>query len=287
MFGAAEPLSKLPLLADIGRIPGTLGALAEPDIQAAFKALGDAEKANALWRRGVARVNHQGMAMGFPIFSVLARGGAPLDNVGAALRGTKGLAKDLFKQPERVIEYLERTVPVSIQDSVAIADAANCPVIMMPLHRGADGWMSEEHFIKFYWRYMRQVLLGQIENGLVPCFFVEGGYNTRLEIIADVPKGKVIWFFDKTDIFKAKEVLGSHCCIMGNLPASLLVTASADDVKAHCRKLIETVGIGGGYILAPGATSNSSKIENLNAMLEAAKEYGVYRKERSIDYEQP
>jgi uroporphyrinogen-III decarboxylase len=147
---------------------------------------------------------------------------------------------------------------------------------MMPLHRGADGWMSEEQFLKFYWPYMRQVLMGQIENGLVPCFFVEGSYNSRLKIIADVPKGKVIWFFDQTDIFKAKEVLGNHCCIMGNVPVSLLVTSSASEVKAHCRKLIEKVGLGGGYILAPGATSNDAKIENLNAMLEAAKAYGVY-----------
>lgn len=276
MYGAAEPLSELPPLAAIGTKPGTFGAFATPAIKAAFKAMADAEEINGRCRQRIARVHHQGMAMGFPLFGTLVLGGAPLDNVGAALRGTRGLSLDLFKQPDRLIEYLERTVPISIRDSVAIADATNCPIAMMPLHRGADGWMSEEQFLKFYWPYMRQVLMGQIENGLVPCFFVEGSYNSRLEIIADVPKGKVIWFFDQTDIFKAKEVLGNHCCIMGNVPVSLLVTSSASEVKAHCRKLIEKVGLGGGYILAPGATSNDAKIENLNAMLEAAKAYGVY-----------
>ena len=276
-FGAAEALAKLPPLASIGR-PGTLGAFADPEIQAAFKAMGDADKANARWHQKVGEVNRAGMAMGLPSFSVLAIGGSPLDNVGAALRGTKGLAKDMFKQPERLIEYLERTVEISIRDSVAIANATNVPVMMMPLHRGADGWMSEAQFNKFYWPYMRRVLMGQIEEGLVPCYFVEGAYNSRLHIIKDVPKGKVIWFFDQTDIFKAKEVLGDHCCLMGNLPASMLATASTDEVKAQCKELIEKVGVGGGYILAPGATSDSSKIENLDAMLQAAKEYGVYRK---------
>ena len=30
--------------------------------------------------------------------------------------------------------------------------------------------------------------------------------------------------------------------------------------------------------MAPGATADDSKVENLEAMLEAAREYGVYRK---------
>jgi uroporphyrinogen-III decarboxylase len=278
LFGAAEPLAKLPPLAAVGGRPGTLGAFADPEIQAAFKAMADADAADAKWHQVVAKVNAEGAAHGLPTFSVLAKGGAPLDNVGAALRGTKGLVKDMFKQPERLIEYLEQTVAVSIRDSVALADITNIPVMLMPLHRGADGWMSEAQFKKFYWPYMRRVLMGQIEEGLVPCYFVEGAYNTRLEIINDVPKGKVVWFFDQTDIFKAKEILGANACIMGNVPASLLATGTTGEVKAHCRELIERVGAGGGYILAPGATSDSSKIENLNAMLEAAKEYGVYRK---------
>ena len=38
----------------------------------------------------------------------------------------------------------------------------------------------------------------------------------------------------------------------------------------------QTAGKGGGYILSPGATADDSKVENLQAMLEAAKKYGLY-----------
>ena len=51
----------------------------------------------------------------------------------------------------------------------------------------------------------------------------------------------------------------------------------AQDVKEYCRKLIETCGKGGGYILAGGAQVDNGKLENVRAML-AAKEYGVYKK---------
>jgi uroporphyrinogen-III decarboxylase len=76
---------------------------------------------------------------------------------------------------------------------------------------------------------------------------------------------------------RAKEVLGKTACIMGNVPTSLLVTGSTKEVKKCCRQLIETAGKNGGYILAPGGAADNAKAENINAMLEAAKEYGIYR----------
>jgi len=91
------------------------------------------------------------------------------------------------------------------------------------------------------------------------------------------PKGSVAWWFDQTDMAKAKKILGGECCIQGNVPSSLMVTGEAADVKQHCRKLIETCGQGGGYILGAGCVADNPKLENLRAMVAAAKEYGRYR----------
>jgi len=107
---------------------------------------------------------------------------------------------------------------------------------------------------------------------------VEGSYNTRLESITDFPRGSVHWLFDRTDMAKAKKILGSKFSIEGNVPTSLIVTGTPQDVKEYCRNLIEICAPGGGYILAAGASMDTPKIENLRAMVEAAMEYGVYRK---------
>jgi uroporphyrinogen-III decarboxylase len=115
-----------------------------------------------------------------------------------------------------------------------------------------------------------------INEGLHPTLFVEGAYNTRLECFLELPKGSVHLWFDQTDIFRAKKLLGDRCSIQGNVPSSLMVTGSPKDVKEHCRKLIEVCGVGGGYILSCGASIENPKLENLVAMVEAAKEYGVY-----------
>jgi uroporphyrinogen-III decarboxylase len=91
-----------------------------------------------------------------------------------------------------------------------------------------------------------------------------------------MPGGKVIWYFEAMDMAKAKKVLGHSACIAGNLPISILSTGTAQEVKEGCRKLIETCGRGGGYILAGAASLDRGKPENLRAMMEAAREYGVY-----------
>ena len=80
-------------------------------------------------------------------------------------------------------------------------------------------------------------------------------------------------------MYKAKEQLNGISCITGNVSSSRLVTGKPKEVKDYCRKLIEICGKGGGYILAAGATDiENVNPENLLAMIEAAKEYGVYNK---------
>jgi uroporphyrinogen-III decarboxylase len=279
IYGAAGPFRKFPPLQSIGGILGGLSAFADPEVQAAFEAFREAGEEEVKWRNVISEVDHKGLVSGLPPFSKgFVGGGAPLDFIGSSLRGTKGTIMDMFKQPERLIEYMEKAVPETIQRATAVSDSTGVPVVFMPLHRGADGFMSEKQFLTFYWPYLKRVILDCAEEGLVPVLFAEGGYNTRLEIIRDLPKSRVIWHFDQTDMTKAKEILGDNACIMGNIPTSLLITGTPDDVKAYCRNLIETAGKGGGYIMAPGATADDSKVENLKAMIDAAKEYGVYRK---------
>ncbi|MBN2419241.1 MAG: hypothetical protein JXL81_07640 [Deltaproteobacteria bacterium] len=277
-YEIAKPLEKLPPLTSIGAFGGGFGAFADPEIQSVFAAFRKAGDLEMEWRKVIMQIERTGKEIGLPVYYVLARGGVPIDTIGAALRGTVGTINDMFRQPEKLIEYIEKDMPKAIRSIVETADITGVPTVYMPLHRGADSFMSEKQFLKFYWPYLKRVVEGLVEEGTVPVLFAEGAYNSRLEIVKDLPKGSVIWHFDQTDIRRAKEILGDTACIMGNIPISVMVTGTPDDVKAYCRTLIETAGNGGGYILSPGAASDDIKFENIKAMLDAAKEYGVYIK---------
>lgn len=152
------------------------------------------------------------------------------------------------------------------------------PVVMMPLHKGTGGFMSNKQFETFYWPTLKRVMMGLVDEGLVPMPFAEGDYTARLDTIRDMPDGSVIWYFEAMDMAKAKDIFRGNACIAGNLPVSVLCTGTAAEVKEACRKLIEACAPGGGYILTAGAGVNEGNPENFRAMMEAAKEYGVYDK---------
>jgi uroporphyrinogen-III decarboxylase len=151
------------------------------------------------------------------------------------------------------------------------------PIVFIPLHKGADGFLSDEQFKKFYWPSLRNLFLGLINEGCVPFPWAEGGYNSRLEIVADIPAGKVIWGFDATDMAKAKKALGKVACVTGNVPMSLLQIGTPGDVKTYAKKLIDSCGQGGGYIMMNGASIDEAKPENMKAWIDYSQEYGVYK----------
>jgi uroporphyrinogen-III decarboxylase len=92
-----------------------------------------------------------------------------------------------------------------------------------------------------------------------------------------LPPGKIISRLDRTDIYKAREVLGGHHCIAGGVVPSLLRVGSVQQVKDECKKLIESIGRDGGYIMGHSTPLDEARIENVRAMIEATVEYGVYR----------
>jgi uroporphyrinogen-III decarboxylase len=96
-------------------------------------------------------------------------------------------------------------------------------------------------------------------------------------VISDVPEGKVVWWFDLTDMGRAKKTVGRVACIAGNVPLSLLCTATPDEVKAYCKELIDVAGKDGGFIFSTGAGMQGAKTENVRAMIEFSKDYGIYQ----------
>lgn len=110
--------------------------------------------------------------------------------------------------------------------------------------------------------------------GLTPCVLWEGNCTSRLETIVDVPAGKCVYWFENTDMFKAKEVLGGTVCIRGNVPTSILITGTPDDTDAYCKKLIQVVGKGGGFMLDGSiGIPDEAKVENVMAMAQSVRKY--------------
>jgi hypothetical protein len=260
----------------IGLPIGTVPAFSTPEMQAMFKKIWAAGAEMEKWMRAGGEVSAIALSEGYPPFSSSGFSGAPFDMLTDFCRGSRGIFMDMFRQPDKIHEAMERLVPIMIEEAVKAADNSLAPLLFMPLHKGEKGFMSPKQFETFYWPAFKKVLLGIIDEGLVPMPFAEGNYIPRLEIIQDMPKGSMVWYFEYMDMAQAKRTVGKKNCIMGNLPISIMVTGTAKDVKEGCHKLIEKCAAGGGYILTSAASMDQGKIENLHAMMDAAKEYGKY-----------
>ena len=279
VFGALDGFAMLPPFTGILEMYGVAFNFIPfglPPVQNTYKALFEAGAEALKWAGAVGGFDGEMATLGFP--NVL--GGftkAPFDTIGDTLRGTKGIMLDMYRQPDKLLQALEALTPIMIGMGLGAAQQTGNPVIFMPLHKGADGFLSDAQFKKFYWPTLQKVIVGLIEGGCIPFLAAEGGYNTRLEDIRDLPKGKTLWMFDQTDMAKAKEIVGDTLCLFGNVPSSLLKIGTPEEVKEYCKQLIDTAGKGGGFIMGNGAFFDHAKPENIQAMVEFTKEYGVYK----------
>jgi len=279
IFGALEPFKQLPNLTTFAEMYGTgvtFFPYGLPDVQAAFKALLEAGSEALKWMGYFGAFMKEMAESGIPAHSA-GFTKAPFDILADTLRGTRGIMTDMYRQPDKLIEAMDTMLPFWIQKGVAEAKMNGMPLIFIPLHKGADGFMSDEQYKTFYWPYLKKIILGLIDEGVVPFCWAEGGYNTRLEVIRDLPKGKTAWLFDIVDIAKAKEALDGVACVCGTMPMDLLTLGTPEQIKAHVKKCIDVAGKGGGYIMANGAFFDDVKPENVKAIVDATKEYGVYK----------
>ena len=202
---------------------------------------------------------------------------APFDYIGDFLRGTHGIMLDMYRCPDKLQDALEKVYQMMLRLSLSAPKLPGVHLVFIPLHKGLDGFMSLDQFKTFFWPTLKKLMLDLIEAGYTPCPLWEGNCESRLETIADMPMGKAVYWFEQTDLFKAKDILGDRICLRGNVPASLLNVGTPQQVEAYCKRLIDVVGKGGGFMI-DGAIGipDEAKPENVRAMADTTREYGVY-----------
>jgi len=275
--GTCAPLAKMPnfpLLQEIVNIGGAMIPLGMPDVQEMLKKLMEAGSITMQRMMNSMKLGRQLSGMGFP--SAGLGGGAfckaPFDQIGDTLRGVKGMVMDMYRQPDNVLAACDKMLEISLRDAIKTCDILGSPFAMFPLHKGADGFMSQEQFNKFYWPTLKAFMEGLNEEGIIPLLFAEGRYNNRLETIADYPRARSIWYFDQTDMRRAKEILGDVACIQGNVPSSMMQTASVDRLKAYCEELLEIFADDGGFILTNGCSIDKTTDEHVRIMIEVVRQ---------------
>jgi len=191
---------------------------------------------------------------------------------------------DLHRIPDKVQAAMDAMVDDLIKISIDAAKATDSNpetrilTKSMILERGGGFYYPLRIFERFEMPYMKKMVEAFVAAGITPILHFDQNWTINLPFLKQLPAKKCIMQLDsKTDIFKAKEILKDHICIMGDVPPGLLSFGTVAETTAYCKKLIEVVGKGGGLILGVACgTPVDAKFDNLKAMIDTAKNYNPH-----------
>jgi hypothetical protein len=277
LSGLAEPLSTLRAAASYSNfsVRQFASQLSTPEARSMIQDMWTLDDFYQTYQARVGDIEKEIEALGYPITGG-GMASVPFDDYSDYLRGTILAMTDIYDRPEDIERYIEETLEETLAAIRATKGRNEGKHVFMPLHKGMDGFMSDEQYRKYYWSHLQKIILAIIDSGKVPYIYTEGKYNTRLDCLTEVPPGKVFYHFEDVDMAVAKKKLGGIACISGGFSASALDWRTPQQVRDEVKRLMDACAPGGGFIFETSCGLGNCKRENVEAMFEAAKEYGVY-----------
>jgi len=275
--GLLEPLGKM-MIPRLG--PGldysqVSHAFSKPDVRKMIETLWEINDMHLELTDKVDALEARLEAEGYPVMN---RGMSltPFDEYSDFYRGTTEAMIDMLEREDEILAFCEVRLKYALDFIRIQARTLKGRWIFIPLHKGMDRFMSDAQFRKLYWPHLRAMIEEIINNDMTPYVYTEGPYDSRIEALTEVPKGKAIFHFEMVDMANAKKILGDTACIAGNFPVWLLEFGTKEKVIEECKRLIDTCAPGGGYMFETSCGFDRVKEENVEAMFQTVMEYGKY-----------
>lgn len=259
-------------------VPRVYESLKEPGSEQANEALirfgGEIEKALV----GVTGFTRKMKAVNCPPW-YMALAPNPLDFLGAFVRNFDKVLVDIHRYPNEIKKICDALAPVFLAVGKATGqisyELTGSRRVFLPVWY--NSFLSRKEYEEFHWPYIKYLAEELIKDGFTPLLSFQGEHDHLLETILELPEGKAIAWFDRTDPVKAKEVIGEHTCIAGGISPSLLIGGHPDEVDESVRVLMEQMKGARGFIYTlPFNAIGPARVENVKAMSDAVKKYGKY-----------
>lgn len=182
--------------------------------------------------------------------------------------------EDLMDEPELMDEVFAKTYEYKLAEYGAMMDATH------PLGVWVGGWRSNPAMIspaifdRFVWPHMKGYAELCLSKGVIPIFHLDANWDLQIQRFLELPAKSCIMALDSaTDIRRARQILGDHMCILGDVPPQLLAFGKPEEVREYVYSLCRDIGPTG-YIVASGCDiPTNAKPENVKAMCDAANSY--------------
>lgn len=191
------------------------------------------------------------------------------------LRGTTNFLLDVRRHPEKMLEVLDMTCDGLIAAALSLAEMVQAKTLILGCLGSADLW-SPKMFEKFQLPFILRAANAAVAAGYRLQYHFDTNWTPMLEYLKELPpKSGFLHLDERTDIVKAKKVLGDHLCLFGNLKPSLFKFGTEEEVEREVKRIIDGCAEGGGLIISAELTVDS-RFELVDKMIQTTKTYGVY-----------
>ena len=200
----------------------------------------------------------------------------PLD-LAAQLRGIEEFMMDIATGEEEALidALLDFARRVGTRYALALIECGGHSTSIGEAVAGPDVF-SPAHYRRYAQPQEKRMVDELKEHGVILHNHICG--RTDLITADFVATGAQVLEVDhKTEPYRIKEAARYKTCLLGGIDTGIMAFGTPGEVDAACKELIGIWKPDSGFILGPGCALNpQAPPENIHALVEAAKRYGMY-----------
>lgn len=206
----------------------------------------------------------------------------PVEVLYNVLRGMKGSSMDQRrhkKEMSRAVEVIDeyyfpmfQKVLANYQDKDSVYFPIRCTTL-------AHNMMNIKQFEELTWPYIKRFSDIVVQYHMQSCLFTEGSIKHLLPYFQQLPAGYFTLIIEQDDPVEMKKAL-PNMTIAGGYPSTLLATATPQECIDAAKRLIDEMAYDRNYIFSCDkmlSYPTDCKAENLKAVCDFVREYGVYK----------
>lgn len=192
----------------------------------------------------------------------------------ARMVGEESMMKATFKKPQLVHYAAELAADLLIHLYKPVVEDGTVEVISLADPTASGDLISKKQFETFALPYLKKFTDWAKSRNVHTLVHICGNTTDRLDLFPETG-ASCISLDHKTDIAKAKELLHGKMCFAGNVdPVNIMLQGSVQDVEDACKRVIETAGTDGGFVLMPGCDIPPTvPYENIQKFIQVARDW--------------
>ena len=179
--------------------------------------------------------------------------------------------EDLLEEPELMHEIFDLVLESNLKTYRQQMIDTHALGVWIGGWRTGPELISPAMFDEFVWPSFRAYYDLCIEMNVIPTFHLDANWDLCIDKFKRLPDRTYIVALDsKTDIRRARKILGPDVCILGDVPCELMTFGTPEEVAGYVTSLLEDIGPWGVIIATGCDIPSDAKPENVKAMADAA-----------------